>query len=229
MSKVLFIRAFAAAAIAAGTAAPALSADLYGQQPPAPSQGYTGYTAQAPVANWAGAYLGISPGYSFGGLTNKIAGTGTVKSSINGASIGVYGGVNAIVMTNLVVGAEADLNLSDQHNAQTLGPDFYKATSSWNGSIRGRFGTALDRFMPFVTGGIAFGGNTLNVNGSSSSTGQVGYALGFGVEAFVTDRIVAKGEFIYEGFGDQTHDVGGKAVNTNISSGMLRIGAAYKF
>jgi len=229
MSKVLFTRALAVAVVVAGSAAPALSADLYVQQPPPPAQGYTGFSAQSPVANWAGAYLGIAPGYSFGGLSNKIPGTGKVKSSINGASIGIYGGVNAIVMNNLVVGAEGDLNLSDQRSAQTNGADFYKASSTWNGSVRGRFGAALDRFLPFVTGGIAFGGNTLNVNGSSSSTGQVGYALGFGLEGFVTDRIVAKGEFIYEGFGDQAHDVAGKTVNTNISSGILRIGAAYKF
>jgi outer membrane immunogenic protein len=230
MSKVLFARGLAVAALLAATAtAPALSADLYGQQPPPPAQGYSGYSAQSPVANWAGAYLGISPGYSFGGLTDKIAGVGKIKSSINGASIGLYGGVNALIMNNLVVGAEGDINVSDQHNAQANGVDLYKASSTWNGSVRGRFGAALDRYMPFVTAGIAFGGNTLNVNGSSDSKAQVGFAIGAGMEGFVTDRIVLKGEFIYEGFGDQAHNVGGKSVNTNISSGILRIGAAYKF
>jgi outer membrane immunogenic protein len=229
MSQVLFARAFALVAFAASAATPTLAADLYGQQPPAPSQGYSGYSAQSPLANWAGAYLGIMPGYSFGGLRNKIAGSNTLKSSINGASIGIYGGVNAVVMNNLIVGAEGDISLSDQRNSQTNGPDFYKASSSWNGSLRGRFGTAFDRFMPYVTGGVAFGGNTLNVNGASDSTAQVGYALGLGLDGFVTDRILLKGEFVYEGFGDQTHNIAGKTVNTNISSGILRVGAAYKF
>jgi len=230
MSQVLFARALAVATVAVIAAAvPAKAADLYGQQPPAPAPSYSGYTGQSPVANWAGAYLGVTPGYAFGGLTNKIAGSNTLKSSINGASIGLYGGVNAIVMSNLVVGGEGDINISDQHSAQTNGADFYKASSTWNGSMRGRFGAAFDRYMPFVTGGIAFGGNTLSVNGSSNSTAQVGYAFGGGVEGFMTDRIVLKGEFIYEGFGDQTHNVGGRSVNTNISSGILRVGAAYKF
>jgi outer membrane immunogenic protein len=229
MSQVLFARQAAIVALLAATAgAPACAADLYGQQPPAPA--YNGYNAsQSPVANWAGAYLGVAGGYSLGGLTNKITGSNTLKSSINGADIGIFGGVNATIMNNLIVGGEADLNLSDQRTTQTNGADLYKTYSSWNGSVRGRFGTAFDRYMPFVTGGLAFGGNTLNINGSSASSSQIGYAVGAGVEAFVTDRIVARGEFLYEGFGDQTHSIAGKVVNTNISSGILRLGAAYKF
>ena len=83
--------------------------------------------------------------------------------------------------------------------------------------------------LPFVTAGLAFGANTLSVNGAADSTTQVGFALGAGVEGMVTDRISLRGEFLYEGFGDQTHNVSGKSVNTNISTGILRIGAAYKF
>jgi len=231
MSQVLCARAFAVAILGtvAVAATPALSADLYGQQPPPPNQGYAGYSGQSPIANWAGAYLGLTPGYSFGNLRNRIAGSNTLKSSINGADIGIYGGVNAVISNNIVVGGEGDISLSDQRNTQTNGLDVYKASSNWNASLRGRAGMAFDRFLPFVTAGVAFGGNTLSVNGSSDSVAQVGFAVGGGLEGFVTDRIVLKGEFVYEGFGDQTHNVGGKSVGTNISTGILRIGAAYKF
>jgi outer membrane immunogenic protein len=232
MSQVLCARAFAVAVlgtVATVAATPALSADLYGQQPPPPNQGYAGYTAQSPVANWAGAYLGVTPGYSLGGLRNRIAGSNTLKSSINGADIGIYGGVNAIVANNIVVGGEGDISLSDQRNTQTNGLDVYKAYSSWNASLRGRAGFAIDRFLPFVTAGVAFGDNTLNINGTSDSSTQVGFALGAGLESFITDRIILKGEFVYEGFGDQQHNIAGKSVGTNISTGILRIGAAYKF
>ncbi len=228
MSKVLFARA-AFLAMSIAVADTSYAADLYGQQPPAPAQGYGGFSNQSPAANWAGAYLGVTPGYSLGSLTNKVPGVGALKSSINGASIGGYGGVNALIMNNLIVGAEGDLNLSDQHNAQTNGTDFYKASSNWNGSVRGRLGASYDRYMPYVTAGLAFGNNTLNLNGAQDSTTQIGYALGAGIEGFATDRIVVRGEYIYEGFGDQTHNVAGKSINTNISSGLIRIGAGYRF
>ncbi len=132
-------------------------------------------------------------------------------------------------MNNICVCGEADINLSDQRSTQVNGVDVYKGSSPWNASVRGRVGMAYDRFLPVVTAGIAFGANNLSVNGVSDSTTQVGYALGAGIEGFVTDRISLRGEFLYEGFGNQTHNVNGKSIGTNISTGILRIGAAYKF
>ncbi|MDR3496377.1 MAG: outer membrane beta-barrel protein, partial [Ancalomicrobiaceae bacterium] len=210
-------------------AAPACAADLNAPQPYPPAQPYAGFTQASPMANWAGAYLGANAGYSFGNLSNSVPGVGKLSSSINGALIGVYGGVNAVLSGNIIVGAEGDLNLSDQRNTQTNGFDSYKGTSSWNGSVRGRVGTAIDRFMPFATAGLAFGENKLTVNGATDSASQVGLAIGAGVEGFVTDRITLKGELLYEGFGDVSHTIGGTTYKTNISSGIFRIGAAYKF
>jgi outer membrane immunogenic protein len=227
MSHVLFARAGLAMAIAAATLAPAAAADLYGQQPPPPSTGYNSYAS--PVANWAGAYLGVTPGYSLGSVKNNVPGVGSIRNNFNGADIGIYGGVNAVIANNIIVGGEADINISDQRQTQVNAGNVYKTSSWWNGSIRARAGMGMDRYMPFVTAGLAFSDNTLNVNGASDSKGQVGWALGAGMEGFVTDRIVVRGEFIYEGFGTQTHNVAGTSIGTNASSGILRIGAAYKF
>lgn len=226
MSHVLFARAGIALAAALATAAPAAAADLYGQAPP-PSSGYNGYSS--PVSNWAGAYLGVTPGYSLGSVKNSVPGVGSIRNNINGADIGLYGGVNAAISGNIIVGGEADISLSDQRQTQVNAGNVYKTSSWWNGSIRARAGMAMDRYMPFVSAGLAFSDNTLNVNGASDSKAQVGWALGAGMEGFVTDRIVVRGEFIYEGFGSQNHAVAGTNIGTNISSGILRIGAAYKF
>ena len=169
MSTVSFARAAAAVAVLTVFASPALSADLYGRQPyPPPAQPYAGYTQQSPVANWAGAYLGLHAGYAFGSLANSVNGLGTLNSSINGAQIGIYGGINAVLNANIIIGAEADLNLSDQRQTQTSGTDQYRGASSWNGTIRGRLGTTFDRFMPFVTGGLAFANQRLSVAGAMS-------------------------------------------------------------
>ncbi|MDR3375421.1 MAG: outer membrane beta-barrel protein [Ancalomicrobiaceae bacterium] len=232
MSQVSFTRnAIALTALGLVTfGAPAWAADLNAPQPYPPAQPYAGYTQQSPVANWAGAYLGVHAGYSFGSLSNNVPGVGKLSSSINGALIGVYGGVNAVLSGNIIVGAEGDLNLSDQRNTQTDSfGNTYKGTSGWNGSVRGRVGTAIDRYMPFLTAGLAFAENKLTVDGVSDSASQVGLAIGAGLEGYVTDRITLKGELLYEGFGDVSHTVLGQTVKTNISSGIFRIGAAYKF
>ncbi len=227
MSHVLFARASIVLAAALATVAPATAADLYGQAPPPPSAGYNSYSS--PVSNWAGAYLGVTPGYSLGSVKNNVPGVGGLRNNMNGADIGIYGGVNAVVSGNVVVGGEADINLSDQRQTQVNAGNVYKTSSWWNGSIRARAGMSMERYMPYVTAGLAFSDNTLSVNGASDSKGQVGWALGAGMEGFVTDRIVVRGEFIYEGFGTQNHSVAGTNIGTNISSGILRIGAAYKF
>jgi outer membrane immunogenic protein len=231
MSQVSFTRnAIALTALGLATiGAPAFAADLNAPQPYPPAQPYAGYTQQSPVANWAGAYLGVNAGYSFGSLSNTVPGAGKLSSSINGALIGVYGGVNAVLSGNIIVGAEGDLNLSDQRNTQTNGFNTYKGASAWNGSVRGRVGTAIDRYMPFLTAGLAFGENKLTVHGVADSASQVGLAIGGGLEGFVTDRITLKGELLYEAFGDVSHTISGNTFKTNISSGIFRIGAAYKF
>eukprot|EP01037_Dinobryon_pediforme_P021502 gene21502-22382_t len=98
MSSVSFARCAALAAVVlVGTTASAGSADLYGTKPYPPAQPFAGYTQQSPVANWAGAYLGVEAGYSFGTLTDKIDAPATLKNNINGAQIGLYGGVNAVL------------------------------------------------------------------------------------------------------------------------------------
>lgn len=92
----------------------------------------------------------------------------------------------------------------------------------WFGTVRGRFGYAFDRVMPYVTGGLAYGDikTTVSATASQFDTGaapatllatnsfaasansvHVGYALGAGVDWAVTERWVLRAEYMYLNFG----------------------------
>jgi outer membrane immunogenic protein len=92
----------------------------------------------------------------------------------------------------------------------------------WFGTVRGRFGYAFDRLMPYVTGGLAYGDikTTVSATASQFDTGvapakllatndfaasansvHVGYALGAGVDWAVTERWVLRAEYMYLNFG----------------------------
>lgn len=228
MSRVSFVALMAAVAVLSATAAEA--ADIYGGSAPPPVQPYGGsaYLPSSP-SNWNGAYLGAQGGMAWGSARNKVKGVSTRSADTSGGNVGLYGGVNASVGANFVVGAEADINYSGENGTSVNGGKAYRAGSDWNGTVRGRVGVAFDRIMPYATGGIAFVDNGVRGNGSSSSSTEVGMALGAGVEGKITDRVSAKLEYMYLGTPDGSHNLGKQKVESDQSSNILRLGAAYKF
>lgn len=62
---------------------------------------------------------------------------------------------------NAILGLEADAVYTRMKGNQTVTNDYGRAkfseTLDWSGSVRARAGYAVDRFLPFVTGGVAFG------------------------------------------------------------------------
>lgn len=218
--------AFAGLALAAlcGTAT---AADLYGNPPPA---AYTAYTP-APVSNWGGAYVGVQAGYAFGTARDNFNGGTVVKPGMDGGLIGIYGGYNANIGQNVIVGGEADINLSGQKATTTNVPGVttYKNRSGWNGSVRARAGVGFDRVMPYATAGVAFAENKMSSPAIGSTPTKVGWALGAGVEGQVTNNIIVRGEFLHEGFGNSTHQLGAQTVTSSFTSNQLKAGVGYKF
>lgn len=212
MSRVTFVLA-AAACLA--VASPSLAADMYGGQPAAPAYGYA---TPVPNSPWNGVYAGGQIGHGWG------------PNGLNGAQVGIYGGINTTVGTNVVAGVEGDLNVSGQTATHLVGPDLYRYRSTWNATIRPRVGIAMDKVMPYATAGLAFADDDLKALGTSSDTTKVGYAVGAGVEAQVADHISVKGEYMHLGFGRTTHTVGGTtAASSSVNSNILRGGVAYHF
>ena len=74
--------------------------------------------------------------------------------------------------------------------------------NTWLGTARGRVGYAFDRWMPYITGGAAFGDVTANHPGfTGASNTQVGWAAGAGVEFAVVNNWTAKVEYLHYDLG----------------------------
>lgn len=213
--------------VASVAALPVQAADIYSPAPaPAPAGGYE----LAPATpTWSGAYVGGATGYTFGSVRNKVTGTKTRSTDTQGALGTVFGGVNAQVGPNFVVGAEADATLSSLSGTTVQAGRGYRSDSDFNATVRGRVGTAVGRFLPYATGGLAFVDNTVATKGGTASSVEMGWAAGAGVEGMVTDRITGRVEYMYLGVGESKHKVGGRTVASDPSTNMLRAGAAYKF
>lgn len=212
-------RVFSALVFAASVSAmsPAVAADMYGGAAPAPSYGGYSDGSSRPADQWTGAYAGPQVGYAWG------------KGGVHGPQGGVYGGVNTAVGSNIVVGAEAEINVSGQERYTVFSGNLMKQSSDWNANVRARAGVAFDKFMPYATVGVAFADDTVKGLGASDTTTKVGYVVGVGVEGRVSDRISVKGEVLHSGFGDTDHVVSYTTVRNNASQTVLRTGAAYKF
>ena len=125
-------------------------------------------------------------------------------------------------------------------------------SGNYIGTVRGRLGYAFDRFLPYITGGLAygdtgnsrtvsFGGPGIPVNAFTSGSGnrtRVGYALGAGIEYAFTSNITAKAEYLFTDLGrngSRTLAFAGAPGYTFISNNrndrihQLRVGVNYKF
>jgi outer membrane immunogenic protein len=81
--------------------------------------------------------------------------------------------------------------------------------------------------MPYVTGGLAYGGVKTSVAGfGDSSTSKAGWALGGGVEFAIAGPWTAKVEYLYVDLGRTSSVLGSDAsFRTNI----VRAGLNYRF
>ena len=161
--------------------------------------------------NWTGFYVGVNGGVGFGRSTWSGA-TGSSGFNTSGGLVGGTIGYN-YQMGHTVVGLEGDLDWSNIRGSTTALPctTSCETRNSWLGTARGRIGYAFDRFMPYVTGGLAVGdvtGYHVTKNTGTSSSTEVGWAAGAGVEyAFAADWSASL-EYLYADLGSSDCKVG---------------------
>ena len=74
--------------------------------------------------------------------------------------------------------------------------------NDWLATVRGRLGYAAGRFMPYVTGGAAFGNIKTNIAGiGTADQTRAGWTAGGGVEAKIAGPWSAKVEYLYVDLG----------------------------
>jgi outer membrane immunogenic protein len=194
---------------------------------------------------WTGFYLGAQVGglwqHANMDCCSNFGFTDHYSGSPSGIGGGGYGGYNFQVQ-NFVVGAEGDFNLT---NASSNGDTFVPCclvdpSTSWNASLRARAGLIVhDRFLLFVTGGVAFtdfdlpaeAGTGCSPDCNFASGTRVGYTVGAGGEMFVTDSLSVKAEYLYADYGSDSvqYATGSPDSRSTLTSNTVRIGVGWHF
>jgi len=209
----------------AGAAVFSFAANAADLSTPVNAGGYKdGYV---PAADWTGFYLGVNGGYAGAEWKGKSeyegATTNYLKSALDIKPDGGFGGgqlgynkqINAFV-----VGIEADIEGSDlsgkglasTNNFGSINQYLKEESFSLDyfGTVRGRVGYSFGSFLPYVTGGFAWGhatgkstvthdGTTAGVytlaDHGSVSEDQTGWVAGAGVEALLSSHWTLKVEY----------------------------------
>lgn len=221
-SKIL-ARPFAAAlGIAVLAAMPAHAADVVFQEPPAPQP--SAPMDFGPIATWTGPYAGLQFGYGFGGRVTS-APTGSIDT--DGWYGGAFAGYN---MQNdmFVYGVEADVNYTRFTGSTAAGAD---ARTGIDGSLRARAGVALtDDILVYGTGGVAAQRLTVDpVLAPSDTQALVGFTVGAGMDARLTDQVFGRVEYRYTQYGNRNFDFGAGAESVSSRDHRVGVGLGVKF
>jgi len=151
------------------------------------------------VYNWTGFYLGINGGGGWG----RSQWDGIDKFNISGGLIGGTVGYNWQI-NQLVIGAKGDIDWSGvRGTTNVLCPPGCESRNSWLATARARVGYAVDRFLPYLTAGLAFGDIRASVPGfPGGSITNAGWTVGGGLEFGVVSNVSIKGEYLYVDLGN---------------------------
>ena len=205
----------------------AAAADL----PPAPQQYYKAPAFVPPVYSWTGFYLGVNGGGALGNSNWDTAGSFNTTGGLVGGTIGYNYQIGMAVL-----GVEGDIDWASIKGSSSAAGCLAGCTTSnsWLGTARGRLGYAADRFMPYVTGGAAFG----NINASTpglagASSTNVGWTVGAGLEFAFAPHWTAKAEYLYVDLGKFNCGAGCAAGaltdNVSFTTNLIRGGINYRF
>lgn len=202
----------------------------------------------APVFIWTGGYIGLQGGYSWLDPVQQFVGSINLvgEPDANGWTLGGQAGYRYQFDSGIVAGVEADLfGYFDADGLAPIGGSINNAAfeANYGGSVRGQVGYAFDRFLPYVTGGLAFvdieggttpGGSTTVAPGASYDDTRIGWTIGAGLAYAVTDNWIVNADYRYSDYGDETYDTpavaGGTAdTSLDLTEQALKLGISYKF
>jgi OOP family OmpA-OmpF porin len=198
--------------------------------------------AQTPVV-WGGPYGGLNLGVDWGQTPgsvsvapNPAAPAGSRLGLTNHSDTTVTGGGQIgynYQFNNFVLGVEGDIRGGGPSNTTAVGvpgvPGIapgsrFTASSSVDGSVRGRLGYAIDPFLLYATGGVAIADANLKATYAptaltpgmtkSDSTILVGPTVGAGLEYALNNNVSLAAEYRYTDYGSERVNLGSVPIVT---------------
>ena len=238
----------------------AFAADLPNTKGPAPFM-----PPPPPVFSWTGVYAGLNAGASLGNSTLSLNALGvnnaaSLYTRSNGFSGGGQIGFNyQFAGSDIVIGAETDFQGSTlRGNYLSISAPLAGGLSAnlgskvdWWGTARARVGYAFGTFLPYVTGGFAYGHVENYINAAAGGIGGIGggfgsasfgttrggWTVGGGLEYAVTHNVTLKVEYLYTDLGTFHRDLSGFVgapagtigASTRTQFSTVRAGVNWKF
>ena len=145
--------------------------------------------------------------------------------STDGWGGGGFVGYNFQTANNLVFGVEGDVTGTGKSGSRGI----YSVKNPWDATLRGRAGYAIDHFLIYGTGGLALGGVNVKDGTTTENQTRVGWTIGAGVDAAVTDNIIARMEFRHTDLGSSAYNSLTGTPTVSHSSNDLLVGVGMKF
>jgi high affinity Mn2+ porin len=216
-----------------------------------------------PVAfyDWTGFYIGAHVGYATGSSdwtaqntaapATVLTGTTDLFSRAGGLMGGFQAGYNYMLPSRLVLGLETDVTFPNYLNGAlsfatpTIGQASTAEAVEFGGTMRGRLGYAINDWLVYGTGGIAFtydqlsraqdvgtpaGGTAAPGTIESQMLGRIGWTAGAGVEYGFASNWTAKAEYLFSDFGDHSnfYAQGAQRFDSNLALQEVRLGLNYR-
>ena len=206
----------------------------------------------APIFSWTGGYLGGQVGYGWGksrfSSYDDEDGPFALNTKPDGFLGGLYAGYNFDMGNNVVLGVDGDITYNNLKDSASIFDEDQVEVASiesklrWSGAVRARAGYAVDRFLPYIAGGVAFGsvknsatgiGDDDNIYTVSQSKTLTGWTAGAGVDYAATDNVILRLEYRYTDYGRKNFSAGnddfGLDARNKFKTNEIRLGVAYKF
>jgi len=201
-------------------------------------------SAVAHAQTWNGPEVGVQGGYGWGtssGSVGDLTGaTGPFPYSFTPS--GVIGGLHAGYNWQwgpYVLGLEGDAegaSISGSHTTFDIGGNAMHVRSNldFDASVRGKLGYSFGRFLPYGTGGVAFG----NVNTSYTFNGapmgsaegiRVGWTAGGGLDYALTPNWSLGAEYRYTDLGNRHAGATGFVDSNSFNYNVVRAVLTYRF
>jgi outer membrane immunogenic protein len=185
----------------------------------------------APYYNWTGFYIGVNGGGAWGKTKwDPLPGSFNTSGGLVGGTIGYNWQFGQWVW-----GLEGDGDWSDIKGSTTgpgCGIGSCTTKNDFLSTVRGRLGFAADRWMPYITGGLAIGDiKTSNPLGLGVDQTNAGWTAGGGIEFALASNWTAKVEYLYVDLGNVNCTVtcGPLTNSVSFTANVVRGGFNFRF